>query len=229
MAGVAAAAVALGVTQLVAAFVGPRPTPAPRSGRRSSTSRPARSRNGRSQTFGTADKLLLSVLVLAVIAVIAAVAALVGDAPRSRSAARRSSLAGVAGCAAVLSRAGATIDRHRPHRHRHRVRRRGAAAADLGTVHRRRRRARQTTPTCPTAAGGCRCDAGASRPRALSAASAASCCPARGRRWPVTAMRSRCPRSTSPRRRSRRRCSPKALRCRRSSPATTTSTGSTPR
>ena len=60
------------------------------------------------QTFGTADKLVLSVLVLVVIAVIAAVAAM-WETRRVPIGSAAIVLAGVAGCAAVLSRAGATV------------------------------------------------------------------------------------------------------------------------
>ena len=59
------------------------------------------------QTFGTADKLVLSVLVLVVIAVIAAITAR-WETRRVPIGSAAIVLAGVAGCAAVLSRAGAT-------------------------------------------------------------------------------------------------------------------------
>ena len=94
MAGVAAAAVALGVTQLLAAFVGPEADSRTAVGSTVIDLTPGPVKEWAIQTFGTADKLVLSVLVLAVIAVIAAVTGTVGDAPRSRSAARRSSSPG---------------------------------------------------------------------------------------------------------------------------------------
>ena len=59
-------------------------------------------------TFGTADKLVLSVLVLAVIAVVAAVAGSL-ETRRVPIGSAAIVLAGMAGCAAVLSRAGASI------------------------------------------------------------------------------------------------------------------------
>ena len=60
------------------------------------------------QTFGMADKLVLAVLVLAVIAVVAAVTAM-WETRRVPVGSIAIVAAGVAGCAAVLSRAGATL------------------------------------------------------------------------------------------------------------------------
>ena len=74
MAGIAAAAVALGVTQLVAAFVGPQSDSRTAIGSSVIDLTPGPVKEWAITTFGTADKLVLSVLVLAVIAVIAAVA-----------------------------------------------------------------------------------------------------------------------------------------------------------
>ena len=94
MAGVAAAAVALGVTQLLAAFVGPEADARTAVGSAVIDLTPGPVKEFVIQTFGTADKLVLSVLVLAVIALVAALTATVGDAPRTRSEARRSSWPG---------------------------------------------------------------------------------------------------------------------------------------
>ncbi len=87
------------------------------------------------QTFGTADKLVLTVLVLAVIAVIAAVAGSM-ERPRVPIGSAAIVLAGVAGCARCCPAAGIAVG-HRPHRRRHGVRCRSAARADLRTVQRR--------------------------------------------------------------------------------------------
>ena len=86
--GVAAAAIALGVTQLAAVPFGP-------------------GAEGAIQLFGTADKLALSIVVLAVITVIAA---LTGQRETGRIPLGSIAivLAGVAGSAAVLTRAGGT-------------------------------------------------------------------------------------------------------------------------
>lgn len=107
LAGIAAAAVALGVTQLVAVAFGPQADARTAVGSAVIDLTPGPVKEWAIQTFGTADKLVLSVLVLAVIAVIAAIAARwerrtipVGSAAIVA--------AGVAGCAAVLSRAGAS-------------------------------------------------------------------------------------------------------------------------
>lgn len=106
-AGVAAAAVALGVTQLVAAFVGPHADSRTAVGSAVIDLTPGAVKEWAITTFGTADKLMLSVLVLAVIAVIAAVG---GSLERRRVPIGSAAiiLAGVAGCAAVLSRPDAT-------------------------------------------------------------------------------------------------------------------------
>ena len=73
------------------------------------------------------------------IAVIAAVTGSMGVAPRVPIGSAAIVLAGVAGSAAVLSRAWATAGGHRAHRRRHRVWGRGAPPADLRSVHRRAR------------------------------------------------------------------------------------------
>ena len=108
MAGIAAAAVALGITQLLAAFVGPAADSRTAIGSSVIDLTPGPVKEWAITTFGTADKLVLSVLVLAVIAVIAAVA---GSMERRRVPIGSAAivLAGVAGCAAVLSRDGASV------------------------------------------------------------------------------------------------------------------------
>ena len=108
MAGVAAAAVALGVTQLLAAFVGPEADARTAIGSTVIDLTPGPVKEWAIQTFGTADKLVLSVLVLVVIAVIAALTAR-WETRRFPIGSAAIVLAGVAGCAAVLSRAGATV------------------------------------------------------------------------------------------------------------------------
>ena len=93
MAGIAAAAVALGVTQLLAAFVGPASDARTAVGSAVIDLTPGAVKEFVIQTFGTADKLVLSVLVLVVIAVIAAITARWRRAGR-RSGVRRSSSPG---------------------------------------------------------------------------------------------------------------------------------------
>jgi DMSO/TMAO reductase YedYZ molybdopterin-dependent catalytic subunit len=107
-AGVAAAAVALGVTQLLAAFVGPKADSRTAIGSTVIDLTPGPVKEWAITTFATADKLVLSVLVLAVIAVVAAVT---GSMERGRFPIGSAAivLAGAAGCAAVLSRPGASI------------------------------------------------------------------------------------------------------------------------
>ncbi|MGE2712703.1 molybdopterin-dependent oxidoreductase [Mycolicibacterium litorale] len=104
--GIAAAAVALGVTELVAVPFGPEADARTAVGSAviDATSGPVK--EWAITTFGMADKLVLSLLVLAVIAVLAAVSA----ALQTRRFPVGSAVivaGGVLGCAAVLSRAGA--------------------------------------------------------------------------------------------------------------------------
>ena len=107
-AGVAAVAVALGVTQLLAAFFSPAADARTAVGTAVINLTPGPAKEWAIQTFGTADKLFLSVMVLLVIGVIAAVTAI-----WERSRVPLGSLAilaaGVAGCAAVLSVTGARL------------------------------------------------------------------------------------------------------------------------
>ncbi len=105
--GVAAAAVALGVTQLLAVPFGPQADARTAIGSAVIDLTPGPVKEWAIQLFGTADKIMLTVAVLAVITVIAAVT----GARETRTLPVGSiaiALAGIAGCAAVLSRAGAT-------------------------------------------------------------------------------------------------------------------------
>ncbi|HJT92132.1 MAG TPA: molybdopterin-dependent oxidoreductase [Mycobacterium sp.] len=108
LAGVAAAAVALGVTQLIAVAFGPQADARTAVGSTVIDLTPGPVKEWAIQTFGMADKLVLSVLVLAVIAVIAALAA-TAETRRLPVGSVAIVAAGVAGCAAVLSRAGASV------------------------------------------------------------------------------------------------------------------------
>jgi DMSO/TMAO reductase YedYZ molybdopterin-dependent catalytic subunit len=108
MAGIAAAAVALGVTQLLAVFFGPASDSRTAVGSAVVDLTPGPVKEWAIQTFGTADKLVLTILVVTVIAVIAAVTAM-WESRRVPVGSAAIVLAGVAGCAAVLTRAGATV------------------------------------------------------------------------------------------------------------------------
>jgi DMSO/TMAO reductase YedYZ molybdopterin-dependent catalytic subunit len=107
LAGVAAAAVALGVTGLLAVFFGPASDARTAVGSAVIDLTPGPVREWAITTFGTADKPMLTVLVLGVIAGIAALAATweTGRVPVGSIAI---GLGGVAGCVAVLTRAEAT-------------------------------------------------------------------------------------------------------------------------
>lgn len=108
MGGIAAAAVALGVTALLAVFVGPRADSRTAVGSVVIDLTPGPVKEWAIQTFGMADKLVLSMLVLAVIAIVAAATAAL-ETRRFPIGSLAIVAAGVAGCAAVLSRAGATL------------------------------------------------------------------------------------------------------------------------
>jgi DMSO/TMAO reductase YedYZ molybdopterin-dependent catalytic subunit len=108
LAGIAAAAASLGVTQLLAAFVGPNADARTAVGSTVIDLTPFAVKEWAIRTFGTADKLFLSILVLGVIAVIAAAAAS-WERPRFPIGSAVIVLAGVAGSAAVLSRPGARL------------------------------------------------------------------------------------------------------------------------
>jgi DMSO/TMAO reductase YedYZ molybdopterin-dependent catalytic subunit len=101
--GVAAAAVAVGVTQLVATPFGRGADALNAVGSAVIDLTPGPVKEWAIQTFGTADKLFLSVTVLAVIAVFAAVAGM-WETPRRPVGTLLIAAAGFAGCAAVLSR-----------------------------------------------------------------------------------------------------------------------------
>lgn len=105
-AGVAAAAVALGVVQLTAAFFSPAADARTAVGTAVINMTPGPVKEWAIQTFGTADKLFLSVSVIAVIGVLAAVAA-IWERSRIPAGTLAFVAAAVAGCAAVLAVPGA--------------------------------------------------------------------------------------------------------------------------
>ncbi|MEH3142647.1 MAG: molybdopterin-dependent oxidoreductase [Mycobacterium kyogaense] len=104
--GVAAAAVAVGVAQLVGAAFGPQADVRTAVGSSVIERTPGPLKEWAIQTFGTADKLFLTVAVLVVVAALAIVAGIV-ETPRRPWGSAMIVAAGVLGCAAVLSRAGA--------------------------------------------------------------------------------------------------------------------------
>jgi DMSO/TMAO reductase YedYZ molybdopterin-dependent catalytic subunit len=108
LAGIAAAAVALGVTQLIAVAFGPQADARTAIGSAIIDLAPGPVKEWTIQTFGTADKLFLTVLILGVIALIAAVTAR-WETRRVPVGSIAIVIAGILGCAAVLSRAGATV------------------------------------------------------------------------------------------------------------------------
>src|SRR5690349_16291735 len=108
LAGIAAAAVALGVTQLVAVAFGPQADARTAIGSAIIDLTPGPVKEWTIQTFGTADKLFLSILIIGVIALIAAVTAR-WETRRVPVGSIAIVLAGILGCAAVLSRPGATV------------------------------------------------------------------------------------------------------------------------
>ena len=108
LAGIAAAAVALGVTQLLAVPFGPQADARTAIGSAIIDLTPGPVKEWTIQTFGTADKLFLTIVVLGVIALIAAVTAR-WETRRVPVGSFAIVVAGAVGCAAVLSRAGATV------------------------------------------------------------------------------------------------------------------------
>src|SRR6201991_1617478 len=108
MAGVAAAAVALGVTELLAVPFGPQADARTAVGSAVIDLTPGPVKEWAIQTFGTADKLFLSILVLGVIALIAAVTAR-WETRRVPVGSAAIGLAGILGRGAVLSRGGDTM------------------------------------------------------------------------------------------------------------------------
>src|SRR6478609_3284811 len=107
LAGIAAAAVALGVTQLVAVAFGPQADARIAIGSAVIDLTPGPVKEWAIQTFGTADKLFLTILVIGVIALTAAVTAR-WETRRVPVGSAAIVVAGILGCGAVLSRAGAT-------------------------------------------------------------------------------------------------------------------------
>ncbi|KQY10014.1 oxidoreductase [Mycobacterium sp. Root135] len=105
--GVAAAAVALGVAQLTAVAFGPHADSRTAVGSAVVDLTPGPVKEWAIQSFGTSDKLALSIVVLVVVAVIAAITAQY-ETRRRPVGSVAIVVAGVLGCAAVVSRAGAT-------------------------------------------------------------------------------------------------------------------------
>src|SRR5690349_4733069 len=104
--GVAAAAVAVGVAQLVGAAFGPQADVRTAVGSSVIERTPGPLKEWAIQTFGTADKLFLTVAVLVVVAALAIIAGIV-ETPRRPWGSAMIVAAGALGCAAVLSRPGA--------------------------------------------------------------------------------------------------------------------------
>jgi DMSO/TMAO reductase YedYZ molybdopterin-dependent catalytic subunit len=106
--GIAAAAVALGVAQLVAVPFGDAADARSAVGSTVIDATPGPVKEWAITTFGTSDKLFLSTMIVLVIAVVAAVTA---QFERSRIplGSTAIALAGVGGCAAVLSRPGGSV------------------------------------------------------------------------------------------------------------------------
>ncbi len=101
--GLAAAAVAVGVTQLLAAPFGRGADALNAVGSAVVDLTPGPVKEWAIQTFGTSDKLFLSVTMIAVIAVLAAAAG-AWETPRRPVGSVLIAAAGAAGCAAILSR-----------------------------------------------------------------------------------------------------------------------------
>ena len=108
MGGIAAAAVAVGIAQLTAAAFGPQADVRTAVGSSAIELTPGPVKEWAISTFGTADKLFLTVMVLVVIALIAALAG-IAETRRRPIGSAAIVVAGAIGCAAVLSRAGATV------------------------------------------------------------------------------------------------------------------------
>lgn len=105
--GVAAAAIAVGVTQLLAVPFGPEADARTAVGSAVIDLTPGPVKEWAIQTFGTSDKLFLTVMVLVVIAAVAAITAL-WETRQVPVASVVLVAGGLAGCAAVLSRPNAT-------------------------------------------------------------------------------------------------------------------------
>jgi DMSO/TMAO reductase YedYZ molybdopterin-dependent catalytic subunit len=108
LAGVAAAVVALGVAALVAAPFSPAADVRTAVGSAAIDLAPGGAKEWAIRTFGTSDKLFLSVAVIVVIIAVAAIAAAF-ETRRAPVGSLAIVLAAAAGCAAVLSRPGAGI------------------------------------------------------------------------------------------------------------------------
>src|SRR5689334_8548666 len=106
--GLAAAAVALGIAQLLAVAIGPSADARTAAGSAVIDLTPGPVKEWAITTFGTSDKLFLTVMVLVVIAVISAIAAL-WETRRRPVASAVIVVGGLAGCAAVLTRPGASL------------------------------------------------------------------------------------------------------------------------
>lgn len=107
-AGVAAAAVALGTAQLLSAFVSPASDARTAVGTAVVNLTPGPVKEWAIQTFGTSDKLFLSVMVLAGVGVLAAVSA-IWERSRIPLGSLMILVAGLAGSIAVLIRPGARV------------------------------------------------------------------------------------------------------------------------
>lgn len=107
VAGVAAACVSLGVAQLVGVPFGARADARAAIGSAVVDLTPGLIKEWAIQTLGSLDKLFLSIVVIVVIATIAAIAGSL-ETPRRPLGSAMIAAAGVLGCAAVLSRQGAT-------------------------------------------------------------------------------------------------------------------------
>ena len=222
--GLAAAAVAVGVTQLIAVPFGAGADSRTAVGSAVIDLTPGPVKEWAIQTFGTADKLFLSVAMLAVIAVIAAVARRWETRRRPIGSAR--SRWPVSPAARRCCRGRAVARRHRAHGRRH-----GVCGVAVLRISRRvenalrsrirlgaesiRRRLSLITLALLVVGAVAGVSAGVVSRRLNSVAgdrNARSAPPAVTTAPPIPPT-----------------CSRKALRCRSSSPATTTSTGSTPR
>ena len=105
-AGLAAAAVALGVTQLAATFFSPAADSRTAVGTTVINLTPGPVKEWAIQTFGTADKMFLTVMVIVVVGALAAVSA-IWERSRIPLGSIVIAAAGLLGCLAVLTRPGA--------------------------------------------------------------------------------------------------------------------------
>ena len=105
-AGLAAALVSLGVTQLAAAFFAPAADARTAVGTTVINLTPGPVKEWAIQTFGTADKTFLTVMVLVVVAAIASITA-IWERSRIPAGSIAIAAAGLAGCLAVLAQPGA--------------------------------------------------------------------------------------------------------------------------